>query len=251
MQITFCGAARTVTGSCYLLEAAGRRLLIDCGMFQGKREIRARNRDPFLFKPNSLDAVLLTHAHIDHSGLLPCLVRQGFRGRIIATEATADLCTVMLPDAAHIQMMEVEWRNRKSKRAGRALEEPLYTMEDAEKALTLFKPVKYAQEFEVFPGVNVRFLDAGHILGSAIVEIWAAEETGRTKLVFSGDLGQRGAPIIRDPAAVDEADYLFVESTYGDRLHEDAGGRRQQLTEAIKAAAASGGNLVIDRKSVV
>lgn len=245
MQITFCGAARTVTGSCYLLEAAGRRFLIDCGMFQGSREIRARNREPFLFKPDSLDAVLLTHAHIDHSGLLPRLVRQGFRGKILATEATADLCTVMLPDSAHIQTMEAEWRNRKSTRAGRPLEEPLYTMEDAEKTLTLFQPVKYAEELAVFPGLRARFLDAGHILGSAIVEVWADEGAGATKLVFSGDLGQRGVPIIRDPTAIEEADYLFVESTYGDRLHEDIGDRRRQLAEAVAAAAKSGGNLVI------
>jgi len=245
MRLTFCGAARTVTGSCYLLEAAGRRILVDCGMFQGGKEIRARNREPFPFKPNNIDAVLLTHAHIDHSGLLPRLVHQGFHSRIVATDATADLCTVMLPDAAHIQEMEAEWRGRKARRAGRSPEEPLYTRADAEDTLALLAPVKYGAEIALFPGVRARFIDAGHILGSATIEVWAEEDGQETKAVFSGDVGQRGAPIIRDPSTIEQADYLLVESTYGDRLHEDASERRRQLASAIEAAASSGGNLVI------
>ncbi|MGQ9779629.1 MAG: MBL fold metallo-hydrolase RNA specificity domain-containing protein [Bacillota bacterium] len=245
MRLVFYGAARTVTGSCFLLEAAGRRLLIDCGMFQGGKEMRERNRQSFPFRPAELDLVLLTHAHIDHSGLLPKLVREGYRGPILATPATADLCTVMLPDAAHIQEMETEWRNRKAQRAGRPPEEPLYTLADAERTLALFRPVKYGAEAQLFPGLRVRFLDAGHILGSAIIEVWAREGERELKVVFSGDLGQQGAPIIRDPTTVAEADFLLLESTYGDRLHEDIGGRRNALAEVVRATARDRGNLVI------
>lgn len=245
MRLMFCGGARTVTGSCFLLEANGRRILIDCGMFQGGKEMRERNREPFPFRPHEIDAVLLTHAHIDHSGLLPKLVRDGYRGRIVATAATADLCTIMLPDAAHIQEMETEWRNRKARRAGRPPEDPLYTLAEAERTLALFSPVKYGEEVALFPGLRARFLDAGHILGSAIIEVWAREGDREAKIVFSGDLGQKGAPIIRDPTTVAEADFLLLESTYGDRLHEEAGGRRKQLAEVVRAAARDGGNLVV------
>jgi len=245
MQLTFCGAARTVTGSCYLLEAAGRRVLIDCGMFQGNREIRERNRERFGFKPQEIEAVLLTHAHIDHSGLLPKLTQKGFRGRIVATEATTDLCGIMLPDSAHIQEMDAQWRDRKAQRQGREPMGPLYTLADAQKTLGLFQQVKYGQTNEVFPGIKVRFMDAGHILGSSIIEIWVREGDRETKLVFSGDLGQRGAPIINDPTSIEEADYILVESTYGDRLHEKAVSRLSLLADAVKAAVKSGGNLII------
>ena len=245
MEITFCGAARTVTGSCFLLQAAGRRILVDCGLFQGGRAFKDRNWQAFPFNPKDIDAVLLTHAHIDHSGLLPRLVRQGFRGRILATRATADLCTVMLPDSAHIQEMDYEWHSRKSRRAGRNGEEPLYTLKDAQATLARFSPVRYGEEVDVLPGVRARFLDAGHILGSALIEVWAAENGRETKIVFTGDLGQRNAPIIRDPETIEQADYLLIESTYGDRLHEDVRGRRQALAEAIQAAAKTGGNLII------
>ncbi|MGE5527636.1 MAG: MBL fold metallo-hydrolase RNA specificity domain-containing protein [Patescibacteria group bacterium] len=245
MRLTFYGAARTVTGSCYLVEAAGRRLLVDCGLFQGNRAFRERNWQRPGFDPAGIDAVLLTHAHIDHSGLLPRLVRQGFRGRIIATEATADLCAIMLPDSAHIQEMEAEWRGRKEPRQGRAPREALYTTADAEAALRLFAPVKYGQELAVFPSLRLRFADAGHILGSAFIEVMVREGGRETKIVFSGDLGQAGAPIIRDPSPLVSADCLLLESTYGDRLHEDMPGRRQDLAKVVGAAAATGGNLII------
>lgn len=244
LRLTFCGAAQTVTGSCFLLETAGGKVLIDCGMFQGGKE-RERNSEPFPFEPGEIQAVLLTHAHVDHSGLLPRLVRQGFRGRIAATEATADLCAVMLPDAAHIQEMEAEWRSKKARRAGREPVEPLYTPADAQKTLDLLFPVKYGQEVDLLPGLRFRMLDAGHILGSAIVEVWVEENGRRVKLVFTGDLGQRNAPIIRDPTRIDETDYLVIESTYGDRLHEGLQDRRQELAAVVKAAIKSGGNLVI------
>lgn len=244
MRLSFLGAARMVTGSCYLLEAGGLRLLIDCGLFQGKEE--ERNREPFGFNPAAIDAVILTHAHIDHSGRLPLLCKQGFRGPIYTHPATADLAEIMLLDSAHIQETEAEQANRKSRRAGRLLVEPLYSQADARHVMSQFRPIPYGQPFQMNEHIQIRFEDAGHILGSALVEIVETGADGRqTKMVFSGDLGQPGRPILRDPTPVAEADYLVLESTYGNRLHEPPKSAREALAEVIRSTIAKGGNVVI------
>lgn len=245
MKITFCGAAGTVTGSCYLVETGRYRFIVDCGMFQGNKEIRNLNERDFLFNPADLDFMLLTHAHIDHSGLIPKLVKNGFSNKIFATKATVELCRIMLPDSGHIQEMEVEWRNRKRARKGQPPMEPLYTSIDAVNCLSLFQAVNYREEFMPVPGITVNFLDAGHILGSALIEINIVEDGLTSKIVFSGDLGQKNQPIIQDPTYVSQADYVVIESTYGNRLHEDSGLRVGQLKKMIIESIESGGNLVI------
>ena len=227
MRLTFVGAAQEVTGSCFLVETAHARFLVDCGMFQGGRETRQRNLDAWDFDPREIDFVLLTHAHIDHSGLLPRLSALGFAGPIFTTTATADLLRVMLLDSAFIQ--ETEWaRAQRQQRRGmrRAVTPPLYTVAQAEACLGQLRSVGYDADVEPFAGIRCRFRDAGHILGSAILEVWVAEGEGKRKLVFSGDLGQPGRPIVRDPTAIESADVLLVESTYGNRLH-------RPLTETI------------------
>ncbi|MEW5899411.1 MAG: MBL fold metallo-hydrolase, partial [Bacillota bacterium] len=220
MRIRFLGAARMVTGSCFLLEAGAVRIMIDCGMFQGPRFIRENNYRPFSIPPQSVDYLLLTHAHIDHSGLIPKLVKQGFRGKIFATAATVDLCSVMLPDSGYIQEMEVERLNRKNRRAGRPEVEPIYTSEDARNCLSLFQPVNYGEALPLTAKISARFLDAGHILGSSVIELSVQEGENQTRLVFSGDLGNENKPYLNDPVSLTEADYLIMESTYGDRLHD-------------------------------
>ncbi len=245
MWITFCGAAGTVTGSSYLVETDKYRFLVDCGMFQGAKEIRQLNEKDFLFNPASLDFVVLTHAHVDHCGLLPKLWLNGFKGPIYATKATTELCKIVLADSGHIQEMEVEWRNRKRLRTGEKHLEPLYTAADALSAAALLRSQSYYQAFEPAPGVRVRYLDAGHILGSAIAEIWVTEAGQTTKLVCSGDLGQKHQPIIQDPDYAAEADYVLMESTYGDRLHEAHSDRIQKLREIILETVRSQGNLII------
>lgn len=246
MKITCCGAAGTVTGSNYLLEADGVKILIDCGMFQGTRQLEERNRLDFPYKPESITHLLLTHAHIDHSGLIPKLVKNGFKGIILCTPATVDLCSIMLADSAHIQEMEAGWQNRKKKRAGRArLIEPLYTQEDVSKAMKLFRPLYYNQEIMLSPEVRTRYQDAGHILGSAIIELWVKENGKEIKLVFSGDLGNLNQPIIADPTPVDEADILFIESTYGNRFHPSMEDTNKEFQDIIVAAHQDGGNLII------
>ena len=236
MKITFLGAAREVTGSCYLVETAETRFLVDCGMVQGGREAPARNRRPFGFDPQSIDFVLLTHAHIDHSGLLPKLTRAGFAGPIHTTDATADLLGVMLPDSAHIQESDAERARRRagSTRAGRAAFSPLYTMADAQRCLRQVRPVDYDQQVTPGGGVLCRFRDAGHILGSAIIEVWVHEHGRTTKLVFSGDLGQPDRPILRDPSPIEEADILVIESTYGDRNHKDLMATEDELIDILE-----------------
>ena len=216
MKLTFLGANHEVTGSCTLLEAAGQRYLIDCGMEQGKD---IYENQPIPVAPGEIDGVLATHAHIDHTGLLPLLVRNGFRGKIYATKPTTELCDIMLRDSAHIQEFEAEWKNRKAKRAGDAPVEPMYTVQDAEAAMKLFRGVNYEQRVELAPGIEARFVDVGHLLGSASIELWITEGENTTKLVFSGDIGNTDQPIIRDPTYIKEADYVFMESTYGDRSH--------------------------------
>ncbi len=244
MRLKFLGAAHMVTGSCYLLEVQGKNVLIDCGMFQGSRRIREMNREEFAFNPSELDVVLLTHAHVDHSGLIPKLVHDGFKGPIYATKTTCDLAQIMLPDSAHIQETDAEMRNRKGRRNGAEPIEPLYTVEDASDALQHFHPIEYQKEISVTDHIRAVFHDAGHIIGSAIIEIFAEEEGKTTKLVFSGDLGQPAQPIIKDPSIIHGADYLMVESTYGDRLHQSYD-KESALAEIINDTMDRGGNLII------
>lgn len=245
MKVHFYGAAGQVTGSCYVIETEdGRNIMVDCGMRQGKDDDEMPN-DEFQFDPAIIDVVLLTHAHIDHSGRVPLLVKRGFKGKVIATTATADLCTIMLPDSGHIQEMEIEWVNRKRMRAGKEPLEPLYTVKDAQDALKAFVGMHYDIIQEILPGVKVRFNDAGHLLGSSSIELWIKEDEKTTKLVFSGDLGMKDKPIIRDPQTIEEADFLFVESTYGDRLHKTPEDPKLALVDIIKRTFKRGGNVVI------
>jgi len=244
MRLTFMGAAGMVTGSCYLLEAGGLKLLVDCGMFQGREE--ELNQQPLGISPGLLDGVILTHAHIDHSGRLPLLYRQGFRGKIYTHAASAGLAEIMLLDSAHIQEAEAERDNRKAQRAGRALVTPLYSQADAQGVVRQFERLTYGQLQPIGDRLQIRLSDAGHILGSAIVEVWeTAPDGSQTKLVLSGDLGQPDRPILRDPAPIAEADFLMLESTYGNRLHESREITREKLADVIRSTVAKGGNVVI------
>lgn len=216
MKLTFLGAAHEVTGSCTLLEVAGKHILIDCGMEQGM-DIYENCDLPV--SPGDIDAIFLTHAHIDHSGKLPAMVAQGYKGPIYATEATRRLCNIMLRDSAHIQEFEAEWRNRKAQRAGLPPYVPMYTMADAEQTLTQFMAYPYNERVEVFPEVTITFIDAGHLLGSASIYIEVTQEGQTRTLLFSGDLGNRDRPLIRDPQMPPDADFVVIESTYGDRTH--------------------------------
>jgi metallo-beta-lactamase family protein len=232
MQLTFLGAAGEVTGSRYLVEVGATRLLVDCGMFQGGRDAAARNREPWGFAPRDLDAVVLSHAHIDHSGLLPRLVRDGFRGPVFATPATGELVDVMLKDSAHLMASEAA-RHERHGRSERALWEPLYGRDDVEALLGRLAPRRYDEPFALAPGVRARFREAGHILGSAIVELELAERDVERRIVLSGDLGQPGRPILRDPARIAAADVLVVESTYGDRDHRPLAATVDELVESV------------------
>lgn len=245
MKIEFLGGVRTVTGSATLLGKGSLQWLVDCGMFQGGRAIEERNRNVHPYHPKELSFILLTHAHIDHSGLVPKLVKEGFRGKVVCTKATFDLCEIMLKDSGHIQEMEAEWRSRKNKRSGREDTAPLYTAEDAEKSLRYFQTVGYDEILSLSDGLKVRFQDAGHILGSAIIETWAEEGGQEKKLVFSGDLGSSGQPIIRDPSPVVEADVLWLESTYGDRLHKSRDETVEELLKIILEAISKKAKVVI------
>jgi metallo-beta-lactamase family protein len=244
-KLTFRGGAGTVTGSCFLLETEQLRLLVDCGLFQGNRELRLLNYRSPLVPLNTIDYILLTHAHIDHSGLIPRFYKDGFRGKILATPATVSLCKIMLPDSGHIQEIESEWQSRKARRRGEKPVPPLYTAVDAINCLECFQAVPYEQETRLNDQVRVRFLDAGHILGSAIIEVWIRENGEETKIVFSGDLGNTGSAIIRDPTPVAEADYLLLESTYGNRLHEPITDQSARLREIILETTRNGGNVII------
>ena len=243
MKLTFLGAAHEVTGSCHMIEACGRRILVDCGMEQGENLFENQE---IPVSSAEIDFVLLTHAHIDHTGKVPMLVKEGFHGDIVATFGTADLCGIMLRDSAHIQEFEAEWRNRKAKRSGAPVYEPLYTMEHAEAAIRMFHPVDYNQKVQLCEGIEVRFTDVGHLLGSAAIEVWIAEEGITKKLVFSGDVGNVEQPILRNPALVEDADYVIVESTYGNRLHgEERPDYVGAFTEILKDTFRRGGNVVI------
>ena len=242
MKLTFYGAARAVTGSCHCVSCNGRKLLIDCGLQQGKDEWD--NADlPFV--PSLIDDVIVTHAHIDHTGRIPLLVKQGFRGHIYCTRLTGQLMSIMLRDSAHIQQSDAKWQNQKHKRSGQPMVEPLYTLEDVEKAMELVVPMEYGQRFPLDSQISARFTDAGHLLGSASVELWLTEQGQTRKLVFTGDLGNVNQPIIRDPQPVYGADFLVTESTYGDRVHEDQGSYTQALAQLIDRTLGGGGNVVI------
>lgn len=252
MKLTFFGGARTVTGSCTMIECAGKRLLVDCGLPQGHDEKKIGLELPF--KGTEIDYVLLTHAHIDHSGRIPLLVGDGFRGTVHSTEATADLCSIMLADSGHIQEMETEWINRKRKRAGKPLVEPLYTVEDAKKAMDLFSGHPYGVRFTVDVGIEVEFIDAGHLLGSSSIQVWLTEAGQSRHLVFSGDIGNLDQPIINDPVYMKEADIVIMESTYGDRLHDkpehksqrvSTEERSKELADIIRDTFQKGGNVII------
>ena len=245
MRAEFLGGVRTVTGSATLLERDSLKWLVDCGMFQGGEELEKRNRKTQPYQAPKLSFILLTHAHIDHSGLIPKMVREGFRGKVICTQATLDLCEVMLQDSGHIQEMEAEWQNRKGKRAGRGEAVPLYTAKDAEKSLRCFQPVSYDGIVPLAEGLKVRFRDAGHILGSAIIEFWVEEEGQERKLIFSGDLGNSNQPIVRDPSIVEEGDVLWLESTYGNRLHKSKEETVQELLKIVREAIAHQAKVVI------
>lgn len=245
MHLEFHGAIRTVTGSCYLLQVGQERMLIDCGLYQGSPRLEARNREPFSFDPRSLTAVIITHAHIDHIGLLPKLVREGYDGPIHATEATGDLARILLPDAAHINQYDTEQRNRKAARAGRPPETPLYLQADAEKALAQIVAHKYDEETAIGRGLQVRFRDAGHILGSAFLEARAVEDRVVRRLTFSGDIGNLDQAIIKDPTPPEPTEVLLIESTYGDREHRPRSDTLQELAEILQTAYQDGGNVVI------
>lgn len=250
MQITFFGAVRTTTGSMHLLETKGRRVLLDCGLYQGKRkEAFERNRN-LPFEPSSVDACVLSHAHIDHSGNLPTLVKRGFRGPIIATPATRDLCEIMLLDSAHLQERDVEFVNKIRRRQEKNPFEPLYVFEDVQRALSHFRQVQYETTVEVVPGVKVTFHDAGHILGAAITSIEIRENGTVQRLVFTGDLGRKNMPILKDPVVVQKVDLLITESTYGARLHPNEENVKQKLAELCQKVTERGSRLVIPAFSV-
>lgn len=249
MKVTFLGATGTVTGSCYLLEHAGVKFLVDCGMFQGNKKLKEHNYVPFAFNPAEIDFVLLTHAHIDHSGLLPKLVKHGFAGPIYTTSATCDLAAVMLPDSAHIQESEVERKNRKAARAGEPLLTPIYDMQDAYQAVYQLEAREYNHSFAPADGISVTFKEAGHILGSAMAMLEYTEGGKTKKLLFTGDIGRYDAAIVNDPAPIAAADYLVMESTYGNRLHHDHDidqkAKKRMLAATINDTFKRGGNVII------
>ncbi|OUO94329.1 MBL fold metallo-hydrolase [Cloacibacillus sp. An23] len=245
MKLRIFGAAGEVTGSNYMIETAGYRVLVDCGTHQGEDEERHEGEN-FPYDPAGIDAVLLTHAHIDHSGRLPLLVRQGFKGKIYCTHATSELIEILLRDSAKIMKEDAEWRTRKNARKGLPAVKPLYGDNDVEDALALRSYVPYDEVFEIMPGLKVRFRDAGHILGSAIIEAWISEKDEKpVKVVFSGDLGPLDGVIEKPPAVVEEADFVLIESTYGDRLHKSLADTRAEFQDAMEAAVRSGGKVLV------
>ena len=245
MKIQFCGAATGVTGSCHLITTEKHKILLDCGQFQGGKTREAMNYEPFPFDPAEIDYMILSHAHIDHCGRIPLLVKRGFKGDIYCTDATADLVDVMLKDSGYIHEKEAEWRNRKNERAGRPAVEPLYTFNDAVDSLKFIKPVLYDQLIELNDEMKFVFNDAGHILGSAITELWITEEGQTSKIVFSGDLGVMDRPILRDPTIIKKADYVIMETTYGNRVHPSNSLDVTKLMDIIRETAKHGGTTVI------
>ena len=245
MKITFLGATKIVTGSNFLVEAAGKKFLVDCGLYQGKAELEEQNYREFDYNPAEMDFMLLTHAHIDHSGRIPKLYNDGFKGPIYAHKATCDLCQIMLPDSGHIQEMEAEWKNKKRIRKGQPTRGPLYTAEDALKCMEIFVPVKYDEIIQVSENIYVRFNDAGHMLGSSTIEIWAKEDGKETKAVFSGDLGNNDIPLLSEPTMIDNCDYLVMESTYGSRLHIRNDQKAELFLKIVSETIDNGGTVVI------
>jgi metallo-beta-lactamase family protein len=245
MKLSFLGAAEMVTGSCYLCEVGNTKLLVDFGMFQGGSKADDLNFEGFAFNPADIDYLLLTHAHIDHSGRIPQLIKRGFKGRIITTVASKDLCSIMLPDSGFIQENETEWINKKRQRAGKPPVEPLYTSIDAQNSLKLFEGIEYKQIININNDITVRFNNAGHILGSAILEMWVKEEGKEFKVVFSGDLGSKNSPLLDYPTLIEEADFVIMESTYGNRLHPDSENKALQLLNIILETVKRKGNVVI------
>lgn len=245
MNLKFYGAAGCVTGSCHILTVNNKTILLDCGLYQGKDE-KERGNDAFNFSPSKIDYVILSHAHIDHSGRIPLLYKQGFKGEIICTQGTMDLCSVMLSDSGHIHEMEVEWKNRKRIRQGLPKIEPLYTVQDAEASMFLFRGKQYDEIINVTQGLSIRFRDAGHLLGSAMTELFVKEEgKEEIKLVYSGDVGNKNIPIIKDPTYIEEADYVIMETTYGNREHINIKDELEQFADIIKNTLKRGGNVII------
>lgn len=245
MKIKFCGAAISVTGSCHLIITDKYKILLDCGQFQGGKAMEELNYMDFGFDPSEIDYMFLSHAHIDHCGRIPLLVKRGFKGNIYCTDATADLADIMLKDSGYIHEKEAEWKNRKAERAGRKFIEPLYTYKDAAASIEFLKPVLYGQTIEINEDIRVRFKDAGHILGSAIIELWIKEARKESKIVFSGDLGVKGRPILRDPEFIEEADFVIMETTYGNRVHPNNENSVKDLIDIILRTKERGGTVVI------
>jgi metallo-beta-lactamase family protein len=247
IKLSFMGAARNVTGSRYLLETDSARILVDCGLYQ-EREFRYRNWEPFLVPPRTLDAVLLTHAHLDHCGLLPKLAREGFGGKIYGTAATAEITRIMLLDSARLQQEDAEFKRKRHKREGRKgryPEIPLYTVDDATATNSLFSPVKYGEAVRIAGGLEATFYDAGHVFGSAMIKVTVNQNGEKRTILFSGDVGRQDKPIIKNPTLFSEADYVLIESTYGDRLHESSEDISKRLAEIINSTQSAGGNIVI------
>lgn len=245
MQLYFYGATQEVTGSCFLLEFSDKRVLIDCGLLQGSQKHELHNFDPFPFDVHSIDAVLLTHAHIDHSGKLPLLKKRGFKGKIYTHHATSDLCNIMLQDAGFLNEKDVELENRKRERKGLDLIAPLYTVKDALDTMQFFETLDYDVKREILPNLSMRLNDAGHILGSAIIEVWVSEGGVTRKLVFSGDLGRKDMPILKNPAVIKEADLVIMESTYGDRTLPHWNETLTQFSEILHETSQTNGNILI------
>ena len=245
MKITFLGATRTVTGSNTLIETKNKKFLVDCGLYQGQEKETLLNTEDFMFVPSDIDFMLLTHAHIDHSGRIPKLYKDGYRGPIYATKATVDLCSIMLTDSGYIQESEVEWLNRKRKREGKHPVEPLYTAQDAIDSQVLFERINYNEEVQITPEIRVRYNDAGHMLGSAIIEVWINEDGEEQKLVFSGDLGNNQIPLLKEPSMIEDADILILESTYGDRDHINKENKAEEFLNIVSKTLERGGNVVI------
>jgi metallo-beta-lactamase family protein len=244
-SLTFFGATGQVTGSCYFLETCSHRILLECGMFQGTKETEKQNEADFPFDPARIDAVVLSHAHLDHCGRLPKLVKDGFKGIVFLTEASFPLLELMLTDAVHLQLRDTEWENKRRQRAGKKLLEPLYELEDVEALLKLRQPIAYSEEREILSGITVSFHEAGHILGSSIVRLHIKDNDEVKTVVFSGDLGNTNSPLLRDPTVLTEADALLLESTYGDRDHKPLENTLDELREILAEAAESGGNVII------
>ena len=245
MNITFLGATKTVTGSNFLLEGAGKKILVDCGLYQGKAKEERENYEDFAYDVHDIDFMLLTHAHIDHSGRIPKLYVAGYRGPIYATKATCDLCAIMLPDSGHIQEMENVWQNKKRARVGKKELPPLYTAQDAIDCLEIFRPVSYDEIIDLDENISVRFNDAGHMLGSSIIEVWIKEDGETKKIVFTGDLGNNDIPLLDSPTMIETADYLVMESTYGGRLHNRNDDKAELFLNIVAETLDNGGNVII------